>query len=53
MFTLAKFLRTNSGFINSNDHNAVKEMVENLNTYLIHDSYFVSQLHKLYDRRKK
>lgn len=52
MFTLAKFLRTNSGFINKNDYNAVDELVGHLNEYMLHDPYLVSTLNKLYRKRK-
>jgi hypothetical protein len=52
-FTLAKFLRTNSGFISPRDRRAVKELTENLKMYMFNDSYMCDQLHKVYNRRKK
>ena len=52
-FTLAKFLRTNSGFISARDRRAVKELTENLKMYLFNDPYMCDQLHKVYNRRKK
>ena len=39
LFTLAKFLRSNSGFISARDRSAVKELLENLELYMFNDSY--------------
>lgn len=40
-FTLAKFLRTNSGFISKRDHAAMKELNENMNLYIMNDPYLI------------
>jgi len=53
MFTIAKFLRTNSGFINKNDYKAVDELSKHMDTYLLYDSYLLTSVHKLYENRKK
>lgn len=53
MFTVAKFLRTNSGFINKNDYKAVDELSEHMDTYLLYDPYLLSNVHKLYEKRQK
>ena len=52
-FTLAKFLRTNSGFITKRDHAAIKEITENLELYILNEPYLAERLHRVYQKRKK
>ena len=39
LFTLAKFLRTNSGFITDRDRKVVKELSENIELYALNEPY--------------
>jgi len=49
--TLAKFLRTNSGFISERDRKIVKELNENLKLYMLNDSFMCDQLSRVFNRR--
>jgi len=46
-------LRTNSGFVTQRDHEAVKELRENLELYMLNDSHLFDQMHRVYRRRKR
>jgi len=52
-FTLAKFLRSNSGFITARDHRVIKELNENLELYMTNEPYLTDRLHRVYMKRKK